>query len=260
MDEFSVTDILMGLDTDYVGQNPVVLAQTGSTNSEARRLAETGAPEGTLVIADYQTAGRGRLDRRWEAPPGSSLLMSLVFRPALDPAQAPLLTMVCSLAMLDAVELETGLCANLKWPNDIVLRDAKLGGILAETGVAGGRLEYVVVGMGLNVNLDPARLGELLMPAISLSSALGTRVDRLLLLCAVLRVVEERYERLRAGISPRDEYVERLVTVGQQVTVTCSDGRYEGEAEGIDETGALSVRLGSGGLQTIMAGDVTLRV
>ena len=137
LDSLSAKAIVEGLDTQFVGRNPVYLPTVGSTNDEARRLAQAGAPEGTLVIADCQTAGRGRLDRRWEAPPGSSLLLSLLFRPPLAPHQVQQLTMVCGLAVVDAIEAATGLRAGLKWPNDVLIGEAKAGGILTEIVLAG---------------------------------------------------------------------------------------------------------------------------
>jgi BirA family biotin operon repressor/biotin-[acetyl-CoA-carboxylase] ligase len=252
---------LEGLEICLGGGNLVFLPETGSTNDEARRLAEEGAPEGTLVITDHQTAGRGRLDRRWEAPPGSSLLMSLLFRPPLAPTQSSQLTMMCGLAVADAIEIETGLRVGLKWPNDIVVGVAKLGGILTEIGLRGDRLDYAVVGIGVNINLDPADLSrEMLVPATSLSHELGRSVARRSVLRSLLEAVERRYVALKAGHSPYLEWAARLVTVGQPVAVSVMGEILEGVAEGVDADGALLIRQKDGGLRTIVAGDVTLRL
>jgi BirA family biotin operon repressor/biotin-[acetyl-CoA-carboxylase] ligase len=260
MDGLSVEVIRAGLGTRFIGQNVVYLPQMGSTNDEARRLAEEGAPEGTLVIADHQTAGRGRLSRRWEAPPGCCLLMSLLFRPELAPHQAQRLTMVCGLALVDTIESKTGLRADLKWPNDVVINGAKVAGMLTEIALSGSRLDYVVTGIGLNVNLDPARLpGDLLMPATSLSQVLGQPVARLPLLQACLRAVERRYLALRSGHSPHAEWAERLATLGKAVTVSGAGPALDGVAEGANADGALLLRLADGRLETVLAGDVTLR-
>lgn len=260
MESFSALGIRRGLDTNLFGQSIVFLPVTGSTNDEARRLAQTGAQEGTLVITDYQSSGRGRLERRWEAPPGSSLLMSLVFRPSLAPHQVQQLTMVCGLAVIDAVKSETGLELDLKWPNDVVVGGAKLGGMLTEIGLDGNRVEFAVVGLGLNVNLDPGQLPEdLLVPATSLSFELGREVARLPLLWALLRATEARYEALKAGCSPHAEWSARLSTLRRRVAVSTGDATLEGVAEGVDANGALLVRLDNGALETVMAGDVTLR-
>jgi BirA family biotin operon repressor/biotin-[acetyl-CoA-carboxylase] ligase len=259
-DLLSPDGIREGLATEYVGRHVVYLPETGSTNVEARRLAERGVPEGTLVIADHQTAGRGRFHRRWEAPPGSSLLMSVVFRPPLAPFQVQRVTMICGLAVADAVESETGLRVDLKWPNDLVICGAKAGGILTEVAMAGDRVDYVIVGIGLNVNVDFAQpAGGFLTAATSLSQALERPVARLPVLRAFLRVLERRYEALKAGHSPYNEWAERLVTLGKPVTVSTSNAVWEGVAEGVDADGALLVRLADDRLQVVMAGDVTLR-
>jgi BirA family biotin operon repressor/biotin-[acetyl-CoA-carboxylase] ligase len=259
MDILSAEQILEGLTTTFVGRNLVYLPETGSTNDEARRLAERGAPDGALVITEHQTAGRGRLGRRWEAPPRSCLLLSIVFRPNLAPHQAQRLTMICGLAATEAIEAVMGLRAGLKWPNDVVIQEGKIGGILTEVDLSGDQLVYAVVGVGLNVNLDPAQLAEgLLVPAASLSQAMGGPVARLPLLWSFLQAVERRYLALEAGHSPHAEWADRLVTVGRAVTVSGADTTVEGVAEGVDGDGALLVRLPDGQLMTVLAGDVTL--
>jgi len=251
---------LEGLETEFVGQNLVYRPAIPSTNEEARRLARAGAPEGTLVITDYQAAGRGRLERRWEAPAGSSLLMSLVFRPRLAAHQVQRLTMICGLAAVDAIEAQTGLQVGLKWPNDLVIGGAKLGGILTEIELEGKRVDHAVVGLGLNVNLDPGQLPQdLLMVATSLSHLLGREVPRLPLLRALLQAIEVRYRALEAGQEPQAEWAGRLATLGQWVAVSALGGSVEGMAEGVNGDGALLVRRADGRLETILAGDVSIR-
>ena len=169
MSELSAESIKRGLKTELIGQSIVYYSSIGSTNEVLKELAVQGAPEGTLVIADEQTAGKGRLGRKWLAPPGTSLLLSLLFRPDLAPNQAQRVTMICSLPIADALQGLTGLPMGLNWPNDIFVRGRKSGGILTESGTTGGRLDYVVVGMGLNVNLDISVLPELKGVATSLS-------------------------------------------------------------------------------------------
>jgi len=281
----STEAIRNGLTTRYVGHSIYYWSTIGSTNDELKQLAqEEGAPEGTLAIADDQSAGRGRLDRKWMAPAGSSLLMSLLFRPAfLDPAHAQQLTMICSLAAADAVSEVTGLQPDLKWPNDLLLQGKKLAGVLTELGFgeedtltshpdeASGSpstdvspsswvgLAWVVVGMGLNINLDFTDWPDLADTATSLSLALGRPVSRLPLLHRWLAGVEDRYDALRAGQSPHHEWAARLATVGQSVTVTAPDGVHRGIAEGVDEAGALLLRQPDSQVKRILAGDVTLR-
>jgi len=262
MDEPITTQALQeALGTRYVGRSAECHDEIGSTNARAAEWARAGAPDGALVCAEVQTAGRGRLDRRWHAPRGSSLLMSLILRPPLAPRQSQRMTMIVSLAAVEAIHRVAGLAARVKWPNDVYLAEHKVGGILTELGVRGETLAHVVVGLGLNVNLDVSALPEVATPATSLSAALGRPVARLPLLAAILDGVERRYDRLRAGWSPAEEWREHLLTVGRRVTVRGGEGEtLEGLAEGVDADGALLVRDAGGTLHRIHAGDVTLRV
>lgn len=247
------------LATQVVGRTIEVYDVIVSTNTRATALAREGAPDGTLVLADAQTGGRGRLGRRWYAPAGSSLLMSLLLRPPLEPAQAQRATMICSLAAVDAIAEVVGLDVRIKWPNDLLLDGKKVGGVLTELGLVGKRLYYVVVGMGLNVNLDVSALPDLMTPATSLSAARGEPVSRLDLLVAMLQHLEAHYARLRAGWSPHSAWRQVLATLGQPVAVGTEGGVVEGIAEDVDADGALLVRRADGGVETIRVGDVTLR-
>jgi len=263
MERLSVGTIEKGLTTAFMGRRVIYYRSIGSTNDVARELAAQGAPEGTLVIAEEQTAGKGRLGRRWLAPPGTSLLMSLLFRPHfLAPYQAQRLTMICSLAVVDAINKVTGLLAAIKWPNDIVVRGKKAGGILTELGATAERLDYAIVGLGLNVNLDfgaVEAMGELVTTATSLSQELGQEVSRLALLWRILESVEGRYQRLAAGELPHDEWASRLVTLHNHIIVDTPQGVVQGWAEGVDADGALILRTRCGERQRVLAGDVTLR-
>lgn len=265
MDFLSRSRIEAMLTTHLFGRNLVVLPSTGSTNDVAKGLAEQGAPEGTVVVADEQTAGRGRMGRRWQAPPGTSLLLSILFRPGSALTRIPHLTMLCSLAVADAVGEMTAVPVWLKWPNDLILLSGapvphwhKLGGILTETGVVGERVEFVVVGIGINVNVQPEVLPTLAPDAASILAETGRRVDREMLLAAVLARVETRYSRLREGESPYAEWVSRLATLGRSVAVTTPTGLLAGVAEAVDQEGALLLRSPDGRLHRLLAGDVVL--
>ncbi|MBE7552485.1 MAG: biotin--[acetyl-CoA-carboxylase] ligase [Anaerolineales bacterium] len=269
------------LPTFVFGQNVIYTEQTGSTNTELKRLARWGAPEGMLYLTDEQLVGRGRMERSWHAPAGSSLLLSLLFRPAglVAPHQAQRLTMLCALALADAIELHTELSAGLKWPNDLVWIDGKkLAGILTELDIEGDVLNWAVIGIGLNVNVDfsrqtetepdrPGRPGSggppLAQVATSLSMITGRDTGglRLPILQSFLFNVEQRYEALRRGELPHPEWQERLVGIGQSVTVKVLEEsqRHEGILAGVDENGAMLLTQADGSTLTIFAGDVTLR-
>jgi BirA family biotin operon repressor/biotin-[acetyl-CoA-carboxylase] ligase len=224
----------------------------------ARTLAEEGAPEGTLVIADEQTAGRGRLERRWLAPPGTSLLFSLLLRPSLPVNRAQALTMVTGLALQAAVLELTGLPARLKWPNDIVVRGLKVGGILTEASSTGAHLEHAVVGIGLNVNLDAESFASSFR-ATSLSDELGHPIPRVPLLQAALWHIERRYVSMSEGAWPAADWAASLETIGQWIEVRTSQGQWRGRATGVDDDGALLLRTSDGQLKRVTVGDVVSR-
>jgi BirA family biotin operon repressor/biotin-[acetyl-CoA-carboxylase] ligase len=259
LSELSAESIKRGLRTDLIGRSMVYFSSIGSTNDLLKELAAQGAPEGTLVIADEQTAGKGRLGRKWLAPPGTSLLLSLLFRPDLAPNEVQRLTMICSLAIADAIAGLTGLSVGLKWPNDIFIRGKKAGGILTESGTTGGQLDYVVVGVGLNVNLAVSTLPELTGVATSLYQELGREVSRLELLWEILAGIEAGYESLRRGESPHEEWAARLINLGHRVRASTPQRVLVGWAEGVDADGALILRTPAGQWRRILAGDVTLR-
>ena len=255
----------------------------GSTNDLAKEKAGAGVPEGLLVIADEQTAGRGRLGRRWWAPAGSALLTSLLFRPATPSWHgqagagslqlAPQLVMLCALAAADAVTDLTGLDVDLKWPNDLLVRGRKLAGLLAESVFTGDRLDAVVVGLGLNVATDLGDAPPFMASATSLQLELGHPVDRLPLLVAYVSGVARRYAQLERGTSPYTEWASRLVTLGQHVTAHLGDPALPGKdgsldatprslsgvAQGVDVDGALLLRAPDGTVHRLLAADITLR-
>lgn len=251
----------------WVGQL-IYLPCTSSTNDVAREMAEQGARDGTVVVADVQTRGRGRMGRRWNAPPGTALLCSILFRPSGLPASAACdLVMMCALAAADAIRTLSTLHVDLKWPNDLVVRGAatdgrpmwrKLGGLLSETCVSGSELEFVVVGIGINVNVPLEMLPQLAEGATSILAETGQHTDRAQLLAALLAEVAQRYERLRHGDSPFPEWAARLTTLGQTVRALTPGGLLIGEAEGVAQDGALLLRTPDGQLHRLLAADVTL--
>jgi BirA family biotin operon repressor/biotin-[acetyl-CoA-carboxylase] ligase len=234
-------------------------ARLGSTNDLAKLHAGKGAPEGLLVVTDEQTAGRGRLGRSWWAPPGSGLLTSLLFRPALAAERVQQLTMLCALAAADAITHVTGLTVDLKWPNDLLIEGSKVAGLLSETGFQGNEPDLIVVGMGMNVNVDFSAAPPLMAAATSLQLELGHPVDRVTLLTDYVDHVARRYRLLQAGASPYQEWAARLITVGQRVTAQQGDQTLTGTVAGVDTDGALRLGTPDGQTHRLLAADVTLQ-
>jgi BirA family biotin operon repressor/biotin-[acetyl-CoA-carboxylase] ligase len=255
MDKLSAEAVASGLGTRWLGRKIAYYESIGSTNEEACRLALAGAPEGTLVLADEQTAGRGRLQRRWVSPRGQALLFSIILDPPLSPRDAYQLTMISSLACMHAVQHQTGLRLAIKWPNDLLLDGKKLAGILGELGQAGEQL-CAVVGIGLNANVDLTPWPDLHEQATSLRQALGRPVPRLPLLQEILRHFEARYDRLCAGYSPYEEWAANLATLGRAVRVVTSEETLAGQASGADPDGALRLTLVDGTVRRVLVGDV----
>ncbi len=256
MPPFDVDRFRSVLRTDTFGRNLIFEPSVGSTMDLARAAAEQGAPEGTVALADSQTAGRGRLGRSWVAPPAVNLLPTLLLRPPASVLRQ--IAMIAPLAVSDAVLEFVGLRTDLKWPNDVQVAGKKLAGILIETSIARDEM-FVLVGTGLNVNFDPRPHEEIRDIATSLAVELGHDVEREALLAAYLARFERMYEAAKSGESMLDAWRARLVTIGQQVRATWPGGTAEGLAEDVDATGALIVRNADGTQVTVEAGDVTLR-
>jgi len=263
-DAVTPDELLPGMTTRRFGRQIEYRPSVASTNDVAKELARAGAPEGLMVIADEQTAGRGRLGRAWSTPRGSALAISLVLRPSLPPYEAPRITLVAAVAVAEAVRAVTGLPAGIKWPNDIQIGGRKLCGILTEMEAEMERVSFVVCGIGLNVNLAREQFPpEIRETATSLMAELGRPVPRAPLVQATMARLEEGYDLLLAGRFPAvlDRWRTLSVTLGQPVRVLSVAGGadLEGVAENVDLDGALLVRTASGELKRVLAGDVTLR-
>jgi len=267
MDDLKATAVLATLPTRWLGRTYRFFEEISSTNDALKEAAaDPLMPAGTVFLTDYQSQGRGRLQRRWLAPPGSSLLSSLLFRPDWPPEQAQWLTMLASVAAAEAVETMTSLTVGVKWPNDLVVPLEgvwhKFSGLLLE-GVLGenGRFTSIILGIGINVNIPAEQMPETAVPSTSLLAATGKHISRLNLLVEFLQRLEKGYEQAERGRSPQSAWQERLITIGQHVQVT--NGRtgqqIQGLAESCDEWGRLLVRDEAGNLHTVAAGDVTLR-
>jgi BirA family biotin operon repressor/biotin-[acetyl-CoA-carboxylase] ligase len=269
-EELTPEQISRDLRTAVVGRSIECYPQVMSTNDIVRERARAGQPEGLLVLAEEQTVGRGRLGRGWAAPPGSSLLLSLLLRPGwLPPADAFALTMLAGVALCEAVEEATPVQATLKWPNDLLLPVRgvagptlrKAAGILSELELAGLHVAWVVIGIGVNVNWSPHGQvdgRDLAEVATSVGAAAGQPLGRLALLRALLRRLDTHYLALRAG--QRDElfgaWRTRLAMLGQPISVRLPTGELRGVALDVEPSGALLVRDEAGDVHTVLAGDV----
>jgi len=233
-----------------------------STNVEAKNLAAAGAPEGTVVVAEQQSAGRGRLGRRWTSPAGKGLLFSVVLRPPVDMADVHLLTIAAAIAACDAIESLTDVSVRIKWPNDLLIDDRKVGGILLEAAGEQDAIDWVVVGIGLNVNTEYNELPVALRrTAVSLKTASGKPVDRSELLARLLLSLEERYmDAVRNGFDRvLTDFRARDYLARRSISVQTRRGPVTGVALGVDEKGALLVQLPHRHVQRFHSGDVTLR-
>ncbi len=261
-------------------------ASIGSTNDRARELARQSAPEIALIVADEQSSGRGRQNRSWYTPSGTALAFSLLTRPAIPAEHAMRLTMLAGLAAVEGIEQATGLRLDLKWPNDVVTMNndqltmidegeptandqppithyylpitKKVGGILTECAFQGDAIDYAVIGIGLNINVDFASQAELREIAASLKQLLGREVDRWLVLKAVVVAFIDRYAEITAADRVRDAWAARLINLQRSVRVNLNDQIIAGYAEGVDHDGALLLRTDDGRRQRLLSGDVTL--
>jgi BirA family biotin operon repressor/biotin-[acetyl-CoA-carboxylase] ligase len=212
--------------------------------------------EGFLVLAEEQTGGRGRFQRAWLSPPGGSLMLSVLVRPPLP--RAALLPALLALAAAEAIEQTTGLRVRLKWPNDLLVDGQKTGGVLVESRLRGDEAT-LVGGIGINVNFDPHRVPGIPATATSLSQAAGHAIDRRALLSALLDRLDALYDRLLAGGDLIPQWRERIETLGKTVEVRAGDRVVRGQALDVDRAGRLLVRLPSGALEALAAGEVTLQ-
>lgn len=233
--------------------------KAGSTNEITFQLGQDGEPHGALVVAEEQTAGRGRAGRSWHSEKASGVYMSLLLRPPLSPMHAPLLTLLTGLALRDAVLDETGITPDLRWPNDLLLSGKKCGGILTEMHAEPDRIHFVVVGVGINVNHEslPAEIGAI---ATSLLMATGKMHSRLQVIARLLNKLESYYNLfLTEGPAPivmRFNEVSSFAN-GKRVRISTPSGSYVAVTEGLEPHGLLRVRREDGRQDTVISGDVT---
>jgi len=257
-------DISSRLCTEWAGRTLYFYDVTGSTNAEVKRLAEEGALHGTVVVADMQTAGRGRRGRSWDSPAGTNIYFSILLKPDFAPDRASMLTLVIAHAIARCFRETLGLDATcIKWPNDIVIDGKKTCGILTEMSVEQDYIQYVVIGVGINVRRQtfPAEIADRAI-ALDEAATVISMIDRSKLLADILKFFEEDYEKFLQTDSMKPLqafYNEMLVNRDREVCVLDPAGEYRGIAKGITETGELIVELPDGSRRRVYAGEVSVR-
>ena len=256
---YNETTIADQIHTKWAGKTVHFARETDSTNLWIKRLAKEGASEGTLALAEFQSAGRGRLGRSWEVPEGTSVMMSILLRPKFEPQYAPTLTLVMGMAVAKAVK-NLGFDVSIKWPNDVVVSHKKICGILTEMGVRDGKIDYAVIGVGINVNIRefPEEMAD---KATSLYLESGREFDRNQIPGLVMEAFEEYYEKFAATCDLsglKEEYESILANYNQPVRVLAKEP-YEGVARGITDGGELLVEKNDGTIVAVSAGEVSVR-
>lgn len=260
-DIFSKSELESRLHTKWAGQCMEFYDTIDSTNLRAKLLAEAGAKEGTLVVADSQSAGRGRRGRNWVSPSGKNIYFTLLLRPDIIPDRASMLTLVMALAVQEGLQEACGASAGIKWPNDLVLNGKKITGILTEMSVQGDYIQHVVTGVGINVKAQDFA-PELSERATCLETELGRQVSRALLLQKIMEHFEEDYALFMQTQDLSllmDAYNGCLVNCGCEVCVLDPAGEYTGTAKGINKKGELLVQMPDGRIQEVYAGEVSVR-
>ncbi len=252
-----------GLATQFIGRKIFYYDQVASTNDRAKELARAGAVEGALVLAEEQTGGKGRLGRSWYAPKYKGICFSLILYPRVSPFGASQVTMMAAVALAAAIRRETGVAAGIKWPNDLLVGGRKICGILTELSAEMDKINYMVVGAGINANQDAGDFpGEVRNTATSLKAEAGRTISRVRLLQASLEEFERWYEAwLAQGFGPvLEKWKEFSVSLNCPVRIHTLKHSWDGWAEDIDKDGALLVSTPGGGFQRLISGEISLRL
>jgi BirA family biotin operon repressor/biotin-[acetyl-CoA-carboxylase] ligase len=244
-----------------IGRDIRVFQETTSTNDVIEKLARDDVKEGVVVFAESQTKGRGRLGRKWHSPPRKGLWFSVLLRPGLRPQETTQLTVASATALRRAIAAQTGLKPEIKWPNDILIGAKKVSGILTDLRAELDRIKYVILGIGVDVNINPSEFpSDLRKIATSLKGELGRVVDRPGLAVAILRELDLAYSRVTSGdfAALADEWEANCTTIGQEVVIRTGEREIRGRAESLGEDGALLLRTVHGHLERVVGGDVTM--
>lgn len=261
-DALHADDLLARLGkTRVIGRAIQVFEQTTSTNDVLEKFARDGVKEGVVVFAESQTKGRGRLGRKWISPERKGLWFSILLRPDLRPQETTQLTVASAIALRRAVKTVTGLAAEIKWPNDLLIGGKKIVGILTEMSAEVDRVRHIILGIGVDVNQDVAEFPvELRKIATSLKIETGAEISRAELAVEIMRELDADYARICGGkfSAVADEWEAACATIGRNVSVQTGVQKIRGRAEALDDDGALLVRTEHGHLERIIGGDVTL--
>ncbi len=249
------------LRTKWAGSEVVYLDVTDSTNVQAKRLGEEGAPHGTLIVADKQEGGKGRRGRSWVSEPGVGIWMSVLMRPEISTVSVSMLTLVMAMATAKGIYEATGIESQIKWPNDLVLNKKKICGILTEMSTDQMEIKYVIPGTGINVGQEsfPDEIKE---TATSLYLEAGIKYDRAKIIAKTMEALEEYYEifaKTEDMSLLKDEYNKMLVNLGNEVCILAPTGDFRGISTGINATGGLMVRLEDGSETEVISGEVSVR-
>lgn len=254
-------DLSYGLRPKRIGRKIVCVEETDSTNQLAFRAAEEGAEDGTVVLADFQTGGKGRLGRRWESPPGVNVYCSVILRPPILPLNAPQLTFLSAVVVARTIEESTSLSPRIKWPNDILINGRKVAGLLNEMSAETDTIHWLVLGIGVNINMSREQFpDDLRYPATSLLLENGSPVSRVTFTRSLISLLDALYDVfIINGFDPiREEWLARSTIQGKKVRVATGERDVEGTVTGIDPDGALILSLSDGVLHRVLAGDVTI--
>lgn len=251
-------EIDLGLDTEFMGQDIIQYDEVDSTNQLAKEQAENNAKEGTVVIAEKQVAGKGRVGRKFSSPKGG-IWLSCILRPDLKPVLATRATYLSSLAIAKTIAELTNLEPKIKWPNDVLLNGAKVSGILTEMGAELDQVNYLIVGLGINANIAKNNLPVTVQDrATTLYHELGQKIDRIKFVQHLLKFIEESYRQINDFNALLEEWKKYAYTLGKDVIVTSSRNKISGTAIDIAEDGALILEV-DGQEKKVYSGDVSLR-
>lgn len=260
-DVMSKAEIDSLVDTKWAGKNVIYYDETDSTNNRAKEAGNNKEPHGTLFVADMQMAGKGRRGRVWKSPSGSSIYMTILLYPDIPPVKAPQLTLIMAIAVAEGIREVTGLETKIKWPNDIVVNGKKICGILTEMSTEIDYINHVVIGIGINVNMESFP-EDIAKTATSLRIEAGKEFRRFELIAAIIEHFEKAYEAVcEAGsLEPiMEDYNRLLVNCGRRVRVLEPEHEYDALALGIDKTGELQVECEDGSRKSVFAGEVSVR-